>query len=176
MPTPVPYRTVTWGEAYTGANSGAPAVWRHTTPALRSQGLRGPPSDYAAVVKATKAGHQLVARTELRDEDGAAAVLGAPAPPRPQLCCAPRTMQASVRVRGVCRYPVKTMNLETSTEVWQTDTGPVAFPDLTRRYVSTTIILVWARFLNASCAWSGPAAGLRLPRLRRREQSPAGPR
>ena len=34
----------------------------------------------------------------------------------------------------MCRYPVKTMNLETSTEVWQTDTGPVAFPDLTKRY------------------------------------------
>ena len=57
------------------------------------------------------------------------------------------------------------MNLETSTEVWQTDTGPVAFPDLTKRYVSTTIIAgVWAAFPSTPvvCGQDPPLASVSL--------------
>ena len=97
-PTPVPYRTVTWGEAYTGTSSGAPGTGFGVTQLqlCEAKGYEVPLSDYAAVVKATKAGHQLVARTELRDAGtGLRAVLecASPALPRPPLsqpCCAPR--------------------------------------------------------------------------------------
>ena len=37
-------------------------------------------------------------------------------------------------LRAIIEYPVKTMNTIRATSTYQVDTGPVAFPDLTRRY------------------------------------------
>ena len=37
-------------------------------------------------------------------------------------------------LRAVIEYPVKTMNTIRRTKTYQVDTGPVAFPDLSRRY------------------------------------------
>ena len=105
-PTPVPYKTVTYGEMY--AASGGTGFGVTTLQLHEAKGYEVPLDDFAAVVKATKAGHQLVARTELADP--------------------------GTGLRAVLEYPVKTMNLELSTQVWQTDTGPVAVPDLTKRY------------------------------------------
>ena len=38
------------------------------------------------------------------------------------------------KLRCIMEYPVKTMNISIDDSLWQVDTGPVAFPDLTRRY------------------------------------------
>ena len=74
--------------------------------------------DFEAVRRATVACHQLVQVTEIRGEaDGAG-------------------------LRAVIECPVKTMNLAIETDnaqhhpagTWQVDTGPVAVPDLTRRF------------------------------------------
>jgi hypothetical protein len=75
--------------------------------------------DFEAVRRATEALHQLVQVTEIRSEtvDGAG-------------------------LRAVIECPVKTMNLAIETDnpthhpagTWQIDTGPVAVPDLSRRY------------------------------------------
>ena len=56
------------------------------------------------IVEATLANQPLVARTELETE----------------------------RYRAVLDYPVKTMNANERDGVYQTDTGPVLFPDLSR--------------------------------------------
>jgi len=37
-------------------------------------------------------------------------------------------------LRCVMEYPVKTMNISIDSSIWQVDTGPVAFPDLTKRF------------------------------------------
>ena len=37
-------------------------------------------------------------------------------------------------LRAIIEYPVKTMNICDSDDVYQVDTGPVALPDLTKRY------------------------------------------
>ena len=37
-------------------------------------------------------------------------------------------------LRCVMEYPVKTMNISVDNGIWQVDTGPIAFPDLTRRF------------------------------------------
>lgn len=37
-------------------------------------------------------------------------------------------------LRCVLEYPIKTMNVSADLEAWQVDTGPIALPDLTRRY------------------------------------------
>ena len=37
-------------------------------------------------------------------------------------------------LRCVMEYPVKTMNISVDNSIWQVDTGPIAFPDLTRRF------------------------------------------
>jgi hypothetical protein len=31
-------------------------------------------------------------------------------------------------------YPIKTMNISIDDSIWQVDTGPIAFPDLTKRF------------------------------------------
>ena len=35
---------------------------------------------------------------------------------------------------AILEYPVKTMNIHDGRDLYQVGTGPVAFPDLTRRY------------------------------------------
>eukprot|EP01043_Picozoa_sp_COSAG02_P026198 COSAG02_NODE_1502_length_12258_cov_12.486142_2_plen_363_part_00 len=103
-PSPVPYRTITYGEEYAATGSfGVTSLQLHP-----AKGYEVDLTDYSKVVEATKAGHQLVGRTELSDP--------------------------ATGMRAVLEYPVKTMNLETATEIWQTDTGPVAVPDISRRY------------------------------------------
>ena len=74
-----------------------------------------PIDDFEAVAAATDAGHGIVAQTEITDTD--------------------------TRMRAVMEYPVKTMNVSRAGYptggdggVWQTDTGPIGLPDLSRRY------------------------------------------
>ncbi|MDD9988992.1 MAG: hypothetical protein OXQ31_22165 [Spirochaetaceae bacterium] len=74
-----------------------------------------PVSDFAAVAAATDAGHGIVAQTEIAD--------------------------AGTGTRAVIEYPVKTMNVSRAGypaagdgSVWQTDTGPIGVPDLSRRH------------------------------------------
>jgi len=38
------------------------------------------------------------------------------------------------RLRCMMEYPIKTMNISIDHGLWQVDTGPIAFPDLTRRF------------------------------------------
>ncbi len=70
---------------------------------------------FEPAMRATEAGHTLIAQTEVSD--------------------------ATTGLRAVIEYPVKTMNVsrdgfpDSSAEsMWQIDTGPVAVPDLTKRY------------------------------------------
>lgn len=58
--------------------------------------------------EATHSGIPIVAQTEISD---------------------PRT-----RLRAIIEFPVKTMNIHDSRDLYQVDSGPVAFPDLSRRY------------------------------------------
>ena len=71
--------------------------------------------DFGAVAAATDAGHGIVARTEISD--------------------------SGTGTSAVIEYPVKTMNISRAGyptdgdgAVWQTDTGPIGVPDLSRRY------------------------------------------
>ena len=41
---------------------------------------------------------------------------------------------AETGLRAVIEYPVKTMNISLEHELYQVDTGPVAYPDLTQRF------------------------------------------
>ncbi|MDE0221198.1 MAG: hypothetical protein OXJ90_18165 [Spirochaetaceae bacterium] len=74
-----------------------------------------PVGDFAAVAAATDAGHGIVAQTEIAD--------------------------AGTGTRAVIEYPVKTMNVSRAGypaagdgSVWQTETGPIGVPDLSRRH------------------------------------------
>lgn len=74
-----------------------------------------PVGDFAAVAAATDAGHGIVAQTEIAD--------------------------AGTGTRAVIEYAVKTMNVSRAGypaagdgSVWQTDTGPIGVPDLSRRH------------------------------------------
>ena len=58
---------------------------------------------YEAVVRATRKGLPLVARTEIRDEQP--------------------------NVRAIMEYPVKTMNIHPKRKRFQVDTGPLLLPD-----------------------------------------------
>lgn len=58
--------------------------------------------------EATHAGVPIVAQTEISD---------------------PRT-----RLRAIIEFPVKTMNIHDARDLYQVDTGPIAFPDLTRSF------------------------------------------
>jgi hypothetical protein len=64
----------------------------------------------AAVREATYAALPIVAQTEIANEE--------------------------TGLRAILEYPVKTMNTHREKDLYQVDTGPVAFPDLTRRYDS----------------------------------------
>jgi hypothetical protein len=59
------------------------------------------------VRKATHAGWPLVAQTEIRN--------------------------AETGLRAIIEYPVKTMNIHDGKDLYQVDTGPIAFPDLSQR-------------------------------------------
>jgi hypothetical protein len=61
-----------------------------------------------AIREATYAFLPLVAQTEIRDE--------------------------ATGLRAIIEYPVKTMNTHRARDMYQVDTGPIAFPDLGRRY------------------------------------------
>ena len=37
-------------------------------------------------------------------------------------------------LRCIMEYPIKTMNISIDNSIWQVDTGPIAFPDLSRRF------------------------------------------
>ena len=37
-------------------------------------------------------------------------------------------------LRCLMEYPIKTMNISIDDSIWQVDTGPIAFPDLTKRF------------------------------------------
>lgn len=37
-------------------------------------------------------------------------------------------------LRCVLEYPIKTMNISIDNSIWQVDTGPIAFPDLTKHF------------------------------------------
>lgn len=58
--------------------------------------------------EATHSGVPIVAQTEISD---------------------PRT-----RLRAIIEFPVKTMNIHDTRDLYQVDSGPIAFPDLSRRY------------------------------------------
>ena len=60
------------------------------------------------VIRATHAFRPIVAQTELRNSE--------------------------FGLRAVIEYPVKTMNTHVARNIYQVDTGPVAFPDLSRRH------------------------------------------
>lgn len=62
----------------------------------------------AEIQKATQEGTPLVAQTEIADK--------------------------GTELRATIEFPVKTMNIRDEEPTYQVDTGPVAFPDLTRRY------------------------------------------
>ena len=63
---------------------------------------------FAAIRDATADGAPLVAQTEIHDE--------------------------KTGLRAMIEYPVKTMNVSLEKSVYQVDTGPVVYPDLTQRY------------------------------------------
>lgn len=67
------------------------------------------------VREATHAGIPIVAQTEISD---------------------PRS-----RLRAIIEFPVKTMNIHDSRDLYQVDSGPVAFPDLSRRHAQPAELL-----------------------------------
>ncbi len=76
----------------------------------------------AAIRRATHSGHLLVAQTEFANE--------------------------STGLRAIVEYPVKTMNIHDAKDMYQVDTGPLAFPDLSRRgeRLADSISLAYAAF------------------------------
>ena len=76
----------------------------------------------AAIRRATHAGQPLVAQTEFASE--------------------------STGLRAIVEYPVKTMNIHDTKDLYQVDTGPVAFPDLARRWerLADSLSLAFAAF------------------------------
>ncbi len=76
----------------------------------------------AEIRKATHAALPLIARTEIANSD--------------------------TGLRAIIEFPVKTMNIEDPKDLYQVDTGPVAFPDLSRRggNVAETISLAFVAF------------------------------
>jgi len=64
--------------------------------------------DFDAIRDATAAGFPLIGQTEISNRE--------------------------LQVRAVMEYPIKTMNVSLDKSMYQVDTGPVALPDLTRRY------------------------------------------
>jgi hypothetical protein len=50
------------------------------------------------------------------------------------IICRTTLADEATRLRAVVEYPVKTMNMNVEKQLWQTDTGPIALPDLSKRY------------------------------------------
>ena len=67
--------------------------------------------DNAAIRKATHAGLPIVLQTEIWSDDAG--------------------------LRAIIECPVKTMNINDENDIYQVDTGPVAWPDLSKRYDRT---------------------------------------
>ena len=65
------------------------------------------PEKWEAIAETNAAGIPIVAQTELYHQE--------------------------TGLRAILEYPVKTMNISVPKKMYQVDTGPVAFPDLTRR-------------------------------------------
>lgn len=76
----------------------------------------------AAIRKATHDGLPLVSQTEFANE--------------------------ATGLRAIIEYPVKTMNIHDAKDLYQVDTGPVAFPDLSRRWdrLADSISLAFVAF------------------------------
>lgn len=57
-------------------------------------------------------------------------------------------------LRALIEYPVKTMNIHDGRDLYQVDTGPVAFPDLSRRYPrrAESLSLAFVAFNNPASA------------------------
>jgi sialidase-1 len=94
-------RGVTAGDGYREVSK---PKWGGMTPRI-VEGKYQVCADAEQIVTATKECGLLVGQTEIRDE-------------------------ASGRI-AILEYPVKTMNVDVAKGVWQSDTGPVLFPDLT---------------------------------------------
>ena len=45
-----------------------------------------------------------------------------------------RNVNKETGLRCLMEYPIKTMNISIDNRIWQVDTGPIAFPDLTKRF------------------------------------------
>ena len=84
------------------------SVWGKPILKLRRPGRANELKSFAAIRDATAEGLPIVARTEIANEE--------------------------TRLRAVIEYPVKTMNIEAERSIYQVDTGPIALPDLTKRY------------------------------------------
>jgi hypothetical protein len=67
-------------------------------------------SDNDAIRRASHEGHAIVAQTELAD--------------------------SSTGLRAIIEFPVKTLNIHDERNLYQVDTGPIAFPDLSQRFGS----------------------------------------
>lgn len=50
------------------------------------------------------------------------------------IVCRTTLADEATKLRAVVEYPVKTMNMNVEKQLWQTDTGPLALPDLSQRY------------------------------------------
>lgn len=93
-------------EAYREVRDGADCLWGGPVWHLVERDAREVRTA-AEIRDATHAFLPLVAETEIRNDD--------------------------TRMRAVIQYPVKTMNVLEAEDIHQVDTGPVAFPDLSRR-------------------------------------------
>lgn len=83
-------------------------LWGEPLVKLREAPMAAVLETWEAIRDATASGTPLVAQTEIAD--------------------------AKTRLRAVLEYPVKTMNVSLEKRLYQVDTGPVAFPDLSKRY------------------------------------------
>ena len=86
----------------------AEKVWGVPTPKLRRAHKVKELDDWVKVRKATASALPIVSQTEL--------------------------FQKETNLRAIIECPVKTMNINHSKEMYQVDTGPVAYPDLSRRH------------------------------------------
>ncbi|MEZ6073630.1 MAG: hypothetical protein R3C10_25970 [Pirellulales bacterium] len=83
-------------------------VWGEPVPMLRHASAVTELKTWQQIRDVTAAGTPIVARTELANE--------------------------ALGLSAVIEYPVKTMNVDLDGERYQVDTGPIALPDLSKRY------------------------------------------
>ncbi len=79
------------------------------TPILRLKAAKDAAvlDDWPKIQQAIESGAPIIGRTTLSDE--------------------------TTKLRAVVEYPVKTINMNVEKQLWQTDTGPIALPDLSQR-------------------------------------------